>query len=100
MVVNRSSFRVVKVVDFTYKISMVVLLSESEYSTGSVRLLQLIVDGDERLECLSGQPTMKLLLLWETEIDTVTRIQHYAYHTALLPYTIPFMMQSCSVVKS
>ena len=98
MIVNRSSFRVVKVVDFTYKVSMVVLLSESEYSTGSVRLLQLVVDGDERLECLGGQPTMKLLLLWETEIDT--RIQHYAHHTALLPYTIPFMMQSCSVVKS
>ena len=72
---------------------MVVLLSKGEYSTGSVRLLQLVVDGDERLECLGGQPTMKLLLLWETE-----RIQHYAYHTALLPYTIPFMMHSCSVV--
>ena len=87
----------VKVVDFTYKISMVVLLSEGEYSTGSVRLLQLVVDGDERLKCLGGQPTMKLLLLWETEIDT--RIQHYAHHTALLPYTTHDAELQCGIAN-
>jgi hypothetical protein len=37
----------VKVVCFTYKISVVVLLSEGEHSTGGVRLLEFVVDGDE-----------------------------------------------------
>jgi hypothetical protein len=37
----------VKVVCFTYKVSMVVLLSEGEHSTGSVWLLEFVVDGDE-----------------------------------------------------
>ena len=53
----------VKVVNFTHKVSMVVLLSKCEHSTGSIWLLQFVVDGDQRLQSLGGQPTMKLLLL-------------------------------------
>ena len=39
----------VKFVNFTHKVSMVVLLSEREHSTGSIWLLQFVVDRDQRL---------------------------------------------------
>ena len=64
----------VKVVYFTYKVSMVVLLSECEHSTGSIRLLEFVVDGDQGLQCLGGQPTMKFLLLRETAIQELNNM--------------------------
>lgn len=61
MVVNRRY--VVKVVRFAHKVSMVVFLSERKHSTGSIRLLEFVVDGDQGLQCLCRQSTVKLLLL-------------------------------------
>ena len=37
----------------THKISLVMFLCEGEYTTGSIRLLKLVVDGDERFKSLS-----------------------------------------------
>ena len=46
-----------------YKVSLVMFLCKCEHSTGSIRLLEFVIDGDQGLQGLGGRSMMKFFLL-------------------------------------